>query len=140
MAFLLTKLKDKYISMRGFKTKRRLVVIESDDWGTIRMPSYNTFIRLQSLGDNPEKDAFLSNDCLESESDLIALFKVLNSVKDCKGNPAIMTMNFVMANPNFDKIDYKKGIYVKEPFYETYNKYYGENTILNLIKTGYDEK
>ena len=62
MAFLLTDLKDKYIALRGFHTNRRLIVIESDDWGSIRMPSRDVFAKLQRMGDHPERDGFLSND------------------------------------------------------------------------------
>ena len=134
MSLLLTRAKDAYISACGFHTNRKLVVIESDDWGSIRMPSKHTFERLISLGDNPQKDAFLSNDCLESQEDLDALYEVLYSVKDSKGNPAVITANFATANPNFEKIDYNKGVYSFEPFFETYNRYYGDNAILEHIK------
>lgn len=140
MAFLLTQLKDLYINVRGFHTDRKLVVFESDDWGSIRMPSKAVFEKLKSLGDHPEKDGFLSNDCLESEDDLLALYDVLSSVVDSKGHHPIFTLNFAMANPNFDKIDLENCIYAYEPFFETYAKYYGENNILKLIKDGYNKK
>ena len=42
MPKFLTLLKDKYVASKGFHTKRKLVVIESDDWGSIRMPSKET--------------------------------------------------------------------------------------------------
>ena len=140
MAFVLTRLKDIYINRKGFHTDRKLVVFESDDWGSIRMPSKSVFEKLQALGDAPEKDGFLSNDCLENESDLQALYEVLSSVSDSKGKAPIFTLNFAMANPNFDKIDYENDIYEYEPFYDTYTKYYGNNNILNLIKDGYSQK
>ncbi len=134
MSSILTRIKDAYISICGFHTNRKLVVIESDDWGSIRMPSKHTFERLISLGDNPQDNAFLSNDCLESQDDLNALHEVLYSVKDSRGNPAVITANFAVANPNFEKIDYKTGVYSYEPFFETYNRYYGDNAILKYIK------
>lgn len=136
MALLLTQLKDFYIKTRGFHTNRKLIVFESDDWGSIRMPSKAVFEKLKSLGDTPEKDGFLSNDCLENESDLEALYRVLSSVSDSKGNAPVFTLNFAMANPNFDKIDFENGIYEYEPFYQTYSRYYGQNGILELIKEG----
>lgn len=140
MAFLLTKLKNLYVNQRGFYTNRKLVVFESDDWGSIRMPSKATFTRLQERGDHPENDAFLSNDCLESEDDLHALFNVLSSVVDVKGNHPIMTLNFAVANPNFDKIDYQNGVYEYEPFYQTYEKYYGNSAVLDVVKEGIAQK
>ena len=140
MAFLLTALKDQYVAMRGFHTKRHLVVIESDDWGSIRMPSKQTFEQLQAAGDHPERDGFLRNDCLESEEDIAKLLEVLSSVKDSKGNHAVMTANFATANPVFEQIDYQNDTYVYEPFYETYRRYYPNSshltTIANAIQQG----
>lgn len=93
MAFLLTDLKNKYIALRGFHTNRRLIVIESDDWGSIRMPSRDVFAKLQRMGDHPERDGFLSNDSLESEYDLDELYQVLTSVHDKNGRSAVITAN-----------------------------------------------
>ena len=140
MAILLTQLKDLYLRTRGYHTNRKLIVFESDDWGSIRMPSKEVFQKIRLMGDNPEDDAFLSNDCLENASDLQALFDVISSVTDANGNFPIFTMNFVMANPDFEKIDIDKGVYKYEPFYETYTRYYGENNILEIIKDGYSKK
>lgn len=140
MAFLLTQLKDLYINLRGFHTKRQLVVFESDDWGSIRMPSRAVFDKLQTIGDSPEKDAFLRNDSLESKDDLLSLYEVLSSFSDHLGHSPIFTMNFAVANPDFDKIDHARGLYAYEPFYETYTKYYGDISVLDLIKEGYEKK
>lgn len=104
------------------------------------MPSKQTFDKLVSEGDNPRNDAFLSNDCLETENDLNALYETLSSVKDINGNPAVLTANFVMANPKFESIDYNNGIYNYEPFYETYYRYYGENSVMDFIKKGIAQK
>lgn len=136
MSKFLTKCKEKYVALRGFHTKRHLVVIESDDWGSIRMPSAEVFDKLQKSGDYPEKDAFLRNDCLENEADLTSLFKVLQSAKDSKGMSAVMTANFAMANPDFDKIDCSGNTYAYEPFYETYRKYYSGQDVLSCVKSG----
>ena len=136
MSALLTKAKEKSISLRGFHTDRKLVVIESDDWGSIRMPSKHTFDELVSLGDKPQNDAFLRNDCLETEDDLSALYETLCSVKDSNGNPAVITANFAVANPKFECIDYENGVYEFEPFFETYNRYYGENAVMEFVKKG----
>ena len=135
MSYILTKAKDIYVNLRGFHTKRKLLIIESDDWGSIRMPSKAVFNSLKEQGDNPEKDAFLSNDSLESEEDLNNLFEVLSSVKDFKGNFATITANFAIANPDFEKIDFSEGYYAYEPFYGTYERYYGKNnSILSTVK------
>ena len=136
MAGILTDIKNKYTEIRGFHTKRHLVVIESDDWGSIRMPSKAVFNKLIEHGDNPNNDPYLSNDCLENEKDLDNLFQVLSSVTDMNGRTAVMTANFAMANPDFDNIDYSVGNYAYEPFYKTYDRYYTDNNILYNIKCG----
>lgn len=140
MTKILTRAKNQYISLRGFHTNRHLVVIESDDWGSIRMPNSETFCKLQQLGDHPENDAFLSNDCLESEKDLQELFAVLTSVRDSKGNPAVITANFAMANPDFERIDPEGKMYSYETFEKTYERYYPNNQILQLIHHGLEQK
>ena len=136
MPSVLTALKDKYIDARGFHTDRKLLIIESDDWGSIRMPSYETFCNLQKCGDHPERDGFLRNDCLETEEELNDLFAVLNYVSDVKGDPAKVTANFAVANPDFDKIDVASGQYFYEPFYETYQRYSASSRTLEKVKEG----
>ena len=136
MASLLTKCKNQYVAWRGFHTKRHLVVIESDDWGSIRMPSAEVYRKLQKAGDHPENDAFLRNDCLENVADLTALFAVLTSVKDKNGSPAVMTANFAMANPDFDKIDPINDAYFFEPFTDTYKRYYPDQNVFSCVQDG----
>ena len=136
MASLLTKCKNQYVAWRGFHTERHLVVIESDDWGSIRMPSAEVYRKLQKAGDHPENDAFLRNDCLENVADLTALFAVLTSVKDKNGSPAVMTANFAMANPDFDKIDPINDAYFFEPFTDTYKRYYPDQDVFSCVQDG----
>ena len=136
MSSFLTKCKEWYIAWRGFHTNRHLVIIESDDWGSIRMPSAEIFHKLQKSGDHPENDAFLRNDCLESAADLTSLFAVLTSIKDKNGSPAVVTANFAMANPDFDKIDPINGTYFFEPFTDTYQRYYPEQDVFSCVQGG----
>lgn len=136
MASLLTKCKNQYVAWRGFHTERHLVVIESDDWGSIRMPSAEVYRKLQKAGDHPENDAFLRNDCLENVADLTALFAVLTSVKDKNGSPAVMTANFAMANPDFDKIDPINDAYFFEPLTDTYKRYYPDQDVFSCVQDG----
>lgn len=108
----------------GWHTRRHIVVIESDDWGSIRMPSRAIYDEFLKKGIRVDRDPYCRYDCLECRKDLSDLFEVLCSVKDKDGHPAIMTTNAVMANPVFDKIknaDFKE--YHYEPFYETYHRY-----------------
>ena len=107
-------------NMFGWRTKRHLVVIESDDWGSIRMPSrevYDQFLRMGIRVDNDPECRF---DNLATKHDLGNLFEVLHSVKDKNGHPAVITANTLSANPVFDKIrDSDFTQYYFEPFTDT---------------------
>ena len=136
MAKILTILKNKYLAIRGFKTSRKIVVIESDDWGSIRTPSKNVFSSLVEQGELMFNDPFLSNDCLENSYDLLNLYNVLGKIRKKTGKKPIITANFAMANPNFEQIDINDSTYVYEPFYDTYNKYYPNEDVLSVVKEG----
>jgi len=126
-----------FINIRGMRTPRKLVVIESDDWGSIRMPSRAVFEQLKADGLHPETDPYLKYDSLESDEDLQQLFSVLKSVQDGKGNPAVVTANAVVANPDFEKI--KAGnfqAYHYEPFTTTLTRYSGREQVYGLWKQG----
>jgi hypothetical protein len=73
----------------GWITKRKIVVIESDDWGSIRMPSLNVYNTLLKRGlnlDGGDSERYNTKDNLASKCDLEGLFDVLLSVKDREGN------------------------------------------------------
>lgn len=108
----------------GFHTGRRIVVIESDDWGSIRMPSRTVRDRLTREGFTIDRCAFSTYDCLASSDDLEALFDVLTSVKDSRGRYAVVTANAVTCNPDFERIkaDHYEHYY-SEPFTETLKRY-----------------
>lgn len=92
------------INILGWHTKRHIVVIESDDWGSIRMPSKEVYNRLFDAGIRVDKCYFCSNDSIANEDDLTLLFDVLNKHKGINGCPAVITANAVVANPHFEKI------------------------------------
>ena len=91
-------------NMFGWRTKRHLVVIESDDWGTIRMPSREVYDEFMRRGIRVDRDPYCRYDGLATKHDLENLFEVLHSVKDKNGNPAVITANTLSANPVFNKI------------------------------------
>lgn len=107
-------------NMLGWRTKRHLVVIESDDWGTIRMPSREVYDEFMRRGIRVDRDPYCRYDGLATKHDLENLFEVLHSVKDRNGHPAIITANTLSANPVFDKIRESNFTqYYFEPFAET---------------------
>lgn len=138
---LKTTISRNLINIPGFRTDRKIVVFESDDWGSIRMPSEEVFKNLSKSGIPVEKSPYCKFDSLESNSDLEILFEVLTSHKDFKGNHPIITANTVVANPDFEKIEESsRQEYFYEPFTETLKKYPNHDNVFNLYKQGMNEK
>ena len=131
------KLAKNYVNARGWKTNHKYLIIESDDWGAIRMPSLEVYQKLMENSIPVDKFSFDKHDSLESEEDLNALFNVLTSVEDSKGNPAVLTAYQVMANPNFEAIE-KNGRtkYVYETILETYKRNPHTQNSFALIQKG----
>lgn len=135
------KVKYHLANIPGWRTDRKIVVIESDDWGSIRMASKQTYDSLIQRGIRLDQWSYNKYDSLASESDLSALFDVLCSVKDKNGNHAKITANTIVANPDFDKI--KESGYLSyhyEPFTETLKKYPNHSGSFELWKQGMDAK
>jgi hypothetical protein len=112
----------------GWRTNKKILVIESDDWGSIRMPSNQIREKLINLKIDLGKNNFLKYDTLADKEDLTLLFDVLSSVKDFQGNNAKFTPFVNLTNPDFEKIKssgYNK--YFFETFIRTQEKYYGVN-------------
>jgi len=108
----------------GRSIDRKIVVIECDDWGSIRMPSSTVYNRLLNAGINVDNHRYNQYDTLEDKDDLEQLFDLLLSVKDKRGNPAVMTPIAIVANPDFRRIKdsgYKQ--YYYEKFTDTLVRY-----------------
>jgi len=121
----------------GWHTKRKIVVIECDDWGSIRMPSKKVFERLINKGLNVATGRYNIFDTLETGQDLEELFEVLKSVKDINNQSAVMTAMTLMANPDFNKIR-ASGFteYHYEKFTETLTRYYPNDNVFKLWREG----
>jgi hypothetical protein len=126
-------------NLPGWRTKRKLVVFESDDWGSIRMPSLKTFNYLKSNGIDLESGDSLrynKNDTLENADDLSELFQTLSKFKDKNENHPKFTAIGLVANPDFETIKSNNfENYVWEPFTTTLKKY-NHNGTFNLYKEG----
>lgn len=55
------------VNIPGFRTNRKIVVIESDDWGSIRMASQKSFNRLLAKGIRVDNSLYDSLDSLEKK-------------------------------------------------------------------------
>jgi len=139
---MINTIKRNYINFRGWSTKRKILVIESDDWGAVRMPSREVYDKFISKGIPVNNHYFAKNDCLESNSDIEALFGVLSKHKDLHGNNAVITANAVVANPDFEKIAASgKKVYSYESIVETYNRYPAHDKVFKMwTNEGISEK
>jgi hypothetical protein len=127
-------------NLPGGFTGRKIVVVESDDWGSIRMPSRAVYKKLLNAGldlNGGDGLRYSLYDSLETSSDLELLFEVLSSFRDCNNASAVITANSIVANPDFKKIrdsDFQQ--YYYEPVTDTVNKYKGSENIIKLWKEG----
>ncbi len=101
----------------GWRTKRKLIVIESDDWGCWRIRDKRGNKSILEKLPNLSVDPYFQYDSLETPDDLCALFNELSSIKDVNGNSPIITANTIVANPDFEKIRENN---FQEYFYKTY--------------------
>ncbi len=125
------------VNISGWSTNQKIIVIESDDWGSIRMPSKEVYQALLNGGIDVNKSPYCRYDNLCSVEDIEMLFRVLQKHKDSKGNHPIITANAVMANPDFEKI---KNSNFEEYFYETiditFDRFFPNNNPLSIWKQG----
>jgi hypothetical protein len=129
-----------YLNSKGLKTNRHIIVIESDDWGSIRMPNRTIYNNCLSIGIKVNNCPFNSFDTLADNNDFTALYKTLSKFKDKNGKPPIITANTIMANPDFDKIaldGYKN--YYYEPFTTTLENYYPGQNVFSRWQEGMEQ-
>jgi hypothetical protein len=128
------------LNIPGSRISQKIVVIESDDWGTIRMSSKEAYNALLSKGYPVDKCPYNKFDSLESNEDLVQLYEVLKSVRGGDNKPAILTANNIVANPDFEKIrecDFKQ--YYNEPFTQTLKRYPNRDKVMDLYQSGITE-
>lgn len=134
------KITHNLLNIPGWRTKRHIVVIESDDWGAIRMPSKEVYDKLLSEGYRVDLNKYEKNDSLATEKDLTELFNILSKYTDINGNHPMITANCAVANPDFEKIkesDFQN--YYYEPFTETLKRYQGCENSFELWQQGMKE-
>jgi hypothetical protein len=127
------------INRKGKSVKEKLVIIESDDWGAIRTPSVEALKAFQKKGLDIGNSIY-KVDGLANQEDLELLFEVLTRHKDSIGNPAKITANAIMANPDFEKIkasNYTQFYYEKVS--ETFKKYPKHTHNLEIWKQGKEQ-
>ena len=121
----------------GWRTNRKILVIESDDWGSIRMPSTAVYESYKSLGYDIDSSPYCKYDTLANTEDLNALFDILLRHTNNRDEHPKITFNTVIANPKFDKIEQSHfEEYFYEPFTETLKRYYPNEDVFKVWKKG----
>ncbi len=115
-----------YINLRAWKTSRRIVVFESDDWGSIRMHSKEVYDKLLEKGVPVDCSYFTKYDSLETNEDIYNLIGTLSKIVDKNGRHPIFTLNSVTANPDYEKINSSK---FQKYFFQTIDSSYESNHI-----------
>lgn len=119
-----SRIKQDIKNFPGKKTRRKIVCIFVDDYGSIRVKNNKAYETLKAAGIPMDKSRYARFDTLASTEDLQMLFEVLTSVKDAHGNYACFTPFANIANPDFDKIrESSFDKYFREPFTETLKRY-----------------
>ena len=88
----------------GWRTKRKIVVIESDDWGSVRTRSSDDYRFMLQQGLEIDRSNFTKFDALESNTDLENLFELLSKHTDSTGRNPVITPMCVVANPDFKRL------------------------------------
>jgi hypothetical protein len=132
----LESVKSVLFNLPGWHTKKKLVVFESDDWGSIRIPSRSDYDYFEKLGFRMAESPYCL-DSLESNVDITNLLEVLGSFKSKSGGKPIFTINSIVANPDFEKIreNYFEEYYY-EPFTSTYERYPNHDKSFKYLEQG----
>ncbi len=137
---------DKFQFLRSlilsYKTTRKIVVLESDDWGSERIPNSEVRNNLLRAGVNMEGNPHSRYDTLERIDDLYRIEELLINIFNKYNIKVKLTFNFNTANPDFDLI--KQNGFEKY-FYKTFDQTYLSrdenssvlNKILSLIDNGF---
>ena len=130
----------KYINeRRGWKTDRKIVVIESDDWGSIRMPNRDVYEKCLKQGFRVDRSHYNKYDSLASNQDFEHLYSILSQYKDKNNNSPVITANTLVANPDFERIE-GNGFsrYYYERFTDTIGRY--DNCSIDAWNEGINNK
>ena len=121
---MFNKFKNFYSNFGGWTTNRKIVVIESDDWGSIRMPSKEVYNYCIKNSYPVDKSIYTKYDSLASEEDLNLLLNLLVSKRNSYGQNPVFTINSLVANPDFGRIKQNNfQEYHYELITETFRKY-----------------
>lgn len=140
MSGYLSRLVNRYINLKTVKSNNPVLVLESDDWGSLRTQDLATLQRLRKISTAIDSDSYTMLDSIARQEDLDALYEVLSSVRDKNSNPAKLTANVSTANPDFRFINSSRfRDFAYEPFTKTLDDYSNGSSLLGAWKKGISE-
>jgi len=99
------KIKQNLLNLPGWRTDRKIVVFESDDWGSMRMPSIEAINNLEQQGIRLKHLKYATLDTLENKADILDLHEVLMNNPSSSHELPVFTTNMVLGNPDYSKIE-----------------------------------
>jgi len=118
---MLTRIKENVKNIVGWKTRRKIIVFSIDDYGNVRIGSREALVNLEKAG--LKLGRFDQIDALETQHDLEGMLETLSSVKDEKGNHAVLTPFAVPCNIDYEKMaEDKFQVYHCELLPQTFEK------------------
>lgn len=124
----------------GWRSSRKIVVIESDDWGSERTPSRSAYNYLLKKGVRVDLCQYSKYDSLENDTDLSNLFELLSKFKDKNGRHPLFTANYNLVNPDYKRIresNFENYYYLTLP--ESWKNQKFKSSIIDIIKEGISE-
>ena len=120
------KIKNIITDLPGWRTDRKFVIFESDDWGSNRMPSIENLRNLEKKGIKLSHSKYATLDSLEKKEDLELLIELLLSQKNANNRSPKFTTNMVMGNPDYEKIRTSSfSCFYHQNLWDSYLYYYG---------------
>ncbi len=133
-------LKNNLAQIPGFKSDKKYIIFESDDWGSLRVGTKDALSKFKKKGLRTD-DPYIQYDTIATENDLSNLFEILSAFKDLNGNNPIITANMNIANPDFEKIRNSQFTkYYYECFTKTIEKLGDRGNPIRLWKEGIQKR
>ena len=134
-------IKKHLINVLGNRLKQKCLVFESDDWGSMRIPTVAAREALLQRNLIQKSGPFSQFDVIEAADDYMSLYEILTKYKDCEGQYPVITTHFILNNPDFDKIAASNfSTYYDESFLQTYHANSDGKKTWDLVQDGINKK
>lgn len=120
--------------------ENKVLVIQSDDWGTVRTTDNFALKLLRKHNIRVDECHYTMYDSVADQDDLELLFETLGSHKSWNGSRPVLTANCLSANPDFEKIR-QSGFreYHYETMFKTLERYSNGYSLNSIWQKGIEE-